>query len=78
MRNIRPRTGEEIDQSIRATLRDKYADILLPGYQVEFDPDEAELAGAFDEDALSEEEALDSVIDAPAVAAAASTSTEAP
>ena len=31
-----------------------------PGFEVEFDPEEAELAGAFVEDALSEQDALDS------------------
>ena len=30
-----------------------------PGYEVEFDPEEAELAGAFVEDALSEQDAME-------------------
>ena len=44
-------------------LRDKLTDALTPGYQVEFDPDEAEKAGAFAEDALSEQDAAESDID---------------
>ncbi|CAD7741628.1 hypothetical protein NX79_00745 [Xanthomonas vasicola] len=45
------------------TLRDKLTDALTPGYQAEFAPDEAERAGAFAEDALSEQEAVESDID---------------
>ena len=44
-------------------LREKLADAMTPGYQVEFDPDEAERAGAFVEDALSEADAAESGID---------------
>lgn len=44
-------------------LREKLADALTPGYQAEFDPDEAERAGAFEEDALSEADAMDSTDD---------------
>lgn len=46
-------------------LREKLTDALTPGYQAEFDPDEAERAGAFVEDALSEADALESSIDLP-------------
>jgi hypothetical protein len=46
-----------------AALREKLADAEVPGYQAEFDPDEAERAGAFVEDALSEENARESAID---------------
>ena len=46
-----------------AALRDKLADAEVPGYQAEFDPDEAERAGAFVEDAMSEQDALESTID---------------
>ncbi len=46
-----------------AALSEKLADALTPGYQVEFDPDEAEKAGAFEEDALSELDAAESDID---------------
>jgi hypothetical protein len=44
-------------------LRDKLIDAQTPGYQAEFDPEEAERAGAFVEDALSEEDAAASHID---------------
>lgn len=44
-------------------LKLKLADAMTPGFQVEFDPDEADAAGAFREDALSEEDAADSWTD---------------
>lgn len=44
-------------------LREKLADALTPGYQAELDPEEAERAGAFIEDALSEEDAAESAAD---------------
>lgn len=45
------------------TLREKLADALTPGFQAEFDPAEAEAAGAFTEDALSDTDALASTHD---------------
>ena len=54
-----------------AALRDKLTDILTPGYAAEFDPDEAEQAGAFQEDALSEQDAAESCLDLVDGAAAA-------
>lgn len=44
-------------------IKAKLLDAMTPGYQAEFDPDEAEQAGAFIEDALSEEDALASDVD---------------
>lgn len=44
-------------------LLEKLADASTPGYQVEFDPEEAERAGAFIEDALSEQAAMESSVD---------------
>ena len=41
----------------------KLLDAMTPGYQAEFDPDEADRAGAFIEDALSEKDALASDVD---------------
>ena len=41
----------------------KLTDAMVPGAMVEFDPEEAERAGAFVEDALSESDALESDID---------------
>lgn len=44
-------------------VREKLIDAQTPGYQAEFDPIEAEAAGAFAEDALSEADALASTHD---------------
>lgn len=44
-------------------LREKLDDAMTPGYQTEFDPEEAETVGAFVEDALSEEDAAESDAD---------------
>lgn len=41
-----------------------FDDFMIPGVLVEVDPDEAEALGAFEETALSEEDAIDSVVDA--------------
>lgn len=43
-----------------AAVREKLTDALTPGYQAEFDPEEAERAGAFREDALTELDAAGS------------------
>jgi hypothetical protein len=48
---------------IEVVIREKLWDAMIPGFQAEFDPVEAELAGAFIEDTLSEEEAMGSFID---------------
>lgn len=39
----------------------KLRDANVPGAVVEFDPDEAELAGCFEENALTEEDAMEGV-----------------
>ena len=52
-------TGELID------IARKLADAETPGYWQEFTDDEAELVGAFDEDAISEEEAYRASFDNP-------------
>ena len=41
----------------------KLLDAMVPGSVVDFDPDEAERLGAFNEDALNEADALESRID---------------
>jgi hypothetical protein len=46
-----------------AALQDKLSDALVPGFQAEFDPYEADKVGAFVEDALSEQDALESGVD---------------
>jgi hypothetical protein len=48
-----------------AALREKLTDAETPGFEAELDPEEAALAGAFTEDALSEADARDSAIDLP-------------
>lgn len=52
------------EANARAALHEKLIDALTPGAQIEFDPDEAFKAGAFIEDALSEQDALESDVDA--------------
>ena len=57
--------AEQADDRANAAgaLREKLLDAMTPGYQAEFDPDEAEQAGAFVEDALSEQDAVESDVD---------------
>ena len=54
-------TSSPTEEAIRAygddLIRRKLIDAEIPGAVVEFDPDEAEQAGAFVEDAMSEEDA---------------------
>lgn len=45
------------------TLAQKLRDLEVPGAVIEFDPEEAELLGAFEETALSESDALDGAVD---------------
>ena len=54
---------EAIADDVRPTVLEKLADAETPGFLAEFDPEEAELAGAFREDALSEEDAIESAVD---------------
>ena len=60
-----PDTGMNNRNIRRQVIAQKLIDAQTPGFQAEFDPDEAELLGAFKEDALNEFEALDSSIDQP-------------
>jgi hypothetical protein len=46
------------DDTATGPVSEKLQDATTPGYQAEFDPAEAEAAGAFEEDALSEADAL--------------------
>jgi len=60
----RPPIDVETDNpDITEIIQEKLLDAEIPGFQAEFDPLEAERLGAFKEDALSEEDALDSTID---------------
>jgi len=60
-----PDTGLNDREMWRQVIALKLFDAQTPGFQAEFDPDEAELLGAFREEALSETDALDSSIDQP-------------
>lgn len=48
---------------LREVVLEKLMDAKTPGFGAEFSPDEAELAGAFEEDALTEKDAVESAID---------------
>mgnify|MGYP000904119332 CR=1 FL=1 len=58
-------TGLNDREMRRQVIAQKLVDAQTPGFQAEFAPDEAELLGAFKEDALNETDALDSSIDQP-------------
>lgn len=49
--------------SVTDVLAAKMLDADIPGMEVEFTPEEADLLGAFPEDALSEADALASSVD---------------
>ena len=60
----RPPIDVETDNpDITEIIQEKLLDAEIPGFQAEFDPLEAQMLGAFKEDALSEQDALDSTID---------------
>mgnify|MGYP001445109932 CR=1 FL=1 len=60
----RPPIDVETDNpDIKEIIQEKLLDAEIPGFQAEFDPLEAERLGAFIEDALSEQDALESSID---------------
>lgn len=54
--------------SLAEAVCDKLRDAGIPAFLAEFDPEEAALAGAFVEDALTVDEALDSATDLAAEA----------
>ena len=60
-----PQDGVSVasEEADTMTLTEKLTDALTPGVVVEFDPEEAEKAGAFVEDALSQQDAAESDID---------------
>lgn len=60
-----PKDAEIFDDAAdtAASIQEKLLDAMTPGYRVEFTPEEAELVGAFSEDALSEADALDAGAD---------------
>lgn len=55
---VRPTDEENLSESTNEKLT---AISENPGLIVEFDPEQAELAGAFEEDALNEEDALEAM-----------------
>ena len=50
-------------KELREIVNEKLDDAQTPGANVEFDPEEADLAGAFEEDSMKEQDALESNID---------------
>lgn len=56
----KPRSDTETDKEI---LQQKLLDAQIPGFKAQFEPFEAEMLGAFTEDAINEKDALESVID---------------
>ena len=61
--NRPPIDAETNNPDITEIIQEKLLDAEIPGFQAEFDPLEAERLGAFTEDALSEQDALESSID---------------
>ena len=53
----------EKPKELREIVIEKLDDAQTPGANVEFDPEEADLAGAFEEDSMNEQDALESNID---------------
>ncbi len=61
----KPKTGmsREDHEYMYEVIDEKLMDMETPGFQAEFTAAEAEQIGAFKEDALTEQDALDSTID---------------
>ncbi|HRB45984.1 MAG TPA: conjugal transfer protein TraD [Nitrosomonas sp.] len=59
----KPPHDNETDHLDEEILQQKLLDAQIPGFKAQFDPQEAEMLGAFTEDALNEKDALDSAID---------------
>jgi hypothetical protein len=51
------------ESAISVAVLEKLSDAFTPGYEAEFAPEEATTAGAFAEDALSEQDAAESTVD---------------
>lgn len=49
-----------MNEAEMSVINAKYEDMTIPGFLAEFSPEEASAVGAFQEDALSLEEALNS------------------
>ena len=59
----KPLRDTESDHFDLEILQKKLLDAQIPGFKAQFEPQEAEMLGAFTEDALNEKDALESVID---------------
>ena len=59
----KPLRDTESDHFALEILQKKLLDAQIPGFKAQFEPQEAEMLGAFTEDALNEKDALESVID---------------
>lgn len=44
-------------------ISEKFEDLVIPGFLVEVNPIEADIMGAFFEDALNEEDAMEAIYD---------------
>lgn len=49
---------------VNNTVQEKLRDLMTPGYVAEFSPDEADIAGALEDDALNARDAYESAFDA--------------
>ena len=54
---------ETNNPEIQEVIEEKLFDAQIPGFKAQFEPQEAEMLGAFAEDALNAKDALESVID---------------
>ncbi len=59
----KPPRDAETDHFDQEILNQKLLDTQIPGFKAQFEPFEAEMLGAFTEDALNEKDALESAID---------------
>ena len=59
----KPPRDTESDHFDLEILQKKLLDAQIPGFKAQFEPQEAEMLGAFAEDALNAKDALESVID---------------
>ena len=62
IKSMEENQGNNTEPAIEETIEQKLREAEIPGCEVEFDPDEAERI-AFREDALSDEDARQSIID---------------
>jgi hypothetical protein len=58
--SVSPSLDAPVDPDV---LRSKLVDLEVLGFEVAFDPHEADVLGAFREDALSDQDAMDAISD---------------